>query len=71
VSLILRPFNLANERDKDGVHLLVDTLVELCKGPGVSVAGTALAHGINANLLRRWVVKYSKPRASLIGAYLS
>ena len=38
-------------------------LVELCKGPGVSVAGTALAHGINANLLRRWIVKYSDAKA--------
>ena len=33
-------------------------LVELCKGPGVSVAGIALAHGINANLLRRWIDRY-------------
>ncbi len=24
--------------------------------PGVSLAGVALAHGINANLLRRWVI---------------
>jgi transposase len=38
-------------------------LVQLCKGPGVSVAGTALAHGINANLLRRWIVKYSDGKA--------
>ncbi len=34
-------------------------LVEFCKRPGVSVAGTALKHGINANLLRRWIVQYS------------
>jgi transposase len=33
-------------------------LVELCKAPGVSVAGLALAHGINANLLRRWMDRY-------------
>jgi transposase-like protein len=25
--------------------------------PGVSLAATALAHGINANVLRKWVVK--------------
>lgn len=25
-------------------------------GPGVSLAGVALAHGVNANLLRRWVI---------------
>lgn len=31
-------------------------LVRRVLQPGVSLAGTALAHGINANLLRRWVV---------------
>jgi transposase-like protein len=34
-------------------------LVQLCLRPGVSVAGTALAHGINANLLRRWMTRYA------------
>jgi len=33
-------------------------LVQMCLRPGVSVASTALAHGINANLLRRWMVQY-------------
>ena len=28
-----------------------------CRGAGVSLAGVALAHGLNANLLRRWVVE--------------
>ena len=39
-------------------------LVELCNRPGISVAGMALAHGINVNLLRRWIVQYS-PRPSV------
>jgi transposase len=38
-------------------------LVELSKSPGVSVAGLALAHGINANLLRRWIVQSSRGSA--------
>lgn len=33
-------------------------LVQICLRPGVSVASTALTHGINANLLRRWMVQY-------------
>src|SRR5580658_7011051 len=33
-------------------------LVHSCLRPGVSVASTALANGINANLLRRWMVQY-------------
>jgi transposase len=32
-------------------------LVQECDQPGVSVAGVALAHGINANLVRRWIVR--------------
>jgi len=33
-------------------------IVEQCLAPGVSVAATALAHGINANLVRKWICKY-------------
>ena len=29
--------------------------VTACMQPGVSIAAVAMAHGINANLLRRWV----------------
>ena len=32
-------------------------LVRRCLQPGVSVAALALAHGINANLLRLWVTR--------------
>ena len=30
-------------------------LVEACLQPGVSLAGVAMQHGVNANLLRKWV----------------
>jgi transposase len=30
-------------------------LIEGCLQPGVSVAKLALMHGINANLLRKWI----------------
>jgi transposase len=42
------------------------TLAELCSRPGVSVAAMALQHGVNANLLRRWVTQYAdvKPRGT-------
>ena len=30
-------------------------LVRKCQVPGISVAARAMAHGINANLLRRWI----------------
>ena len=31
-------------------------LVRQCLVPGTSVAATGMAHGVNANLLRRWIV---------------
>ena len=39
-------------------------LVEACLQPGVSVAGMALEHGINANLLRKWIDDYRGAAAS-------
>lgn len=30
-------------------------LVTACRQPGISVSGVALANGLNANLLRRWI----------------
>lgn len=35
-------------------------VVRQCLKPGVSVAGVALAHGINANLVRRWIVRQQR-----------
>ncbi|MEH2469205.1 transposase [Nitrobacteraceae bacterium AZCC 2161] len=34
-----------------------DRLVQACLGPGVSVSRLALEHGVNANLLRKWIKK--------------
>ena len=31
-------------------------LVRQCQVPGISVAATGMMHGVNANLLRRWIV---------------
>jgi len=35
-------------------------MVRECLEPGTSLAGVALAHRINANMLRKWVVTYQK-----------
>jgi transposase len=35
-------------------------VVRQCSEPGVSVAAIALAHGINANLVRRWIVRHQR-----------
>ena len=33
-------------------------LVTTCRKPGVSVSAVALSHGLNANLLRRWMKQF-------------
>jgi transposase len=35
-------------------------VVKECSAPGTSVAAIALQHRINANLLRRWIVRYGR-----------
>jgi transposase len=41
------------------VHEFKLSLVRCCKQPGVSVSAVALEHGINANLLRKWIDKHA------------
>lgn len=43
-------------------------LVKRCQQPGVSVAATAMAHGINANLLRTWMLKSSRRSGLAVSA---
>ena len=33
-------------------------LVTMCRQPGISVSAVAQTHGVNANLLRRWMKQY-------------
>ena len=40
-------------------------LVEACLRPSVSVARMALEHGINANLLRKWINQYREHSSSV------
>jgi transposase len=41
-------------------------LVAACLKPGISVARMAYEHGINANLLRKWITKYQGPSESAV-----
>lgn len=51
------PEQLADGRRRRRLHSdeFKATAVAACMQPGVSMAAVAMAHGINANLLRRWV----------------
>jgi transposase len=40
-------------------------LVNVCLQPGTSVARVALEHGINANLLRKWIDRYREQAISV------
>ena len=59
---------LVRGRKRDGRSIYDRTakreLVRRCQQPGVSVAAIALAHGLNANLLRKWITMASGHRAS-------
>jgi transposase-like protein len=39
-------------------------VVGACRQPGVSIAAIALANGLNANLLRRWVIDAEQTRTT-------
>jgi len=45
-------------------------IVRECSAGEVSVAGVALAHGINANLVRRWIVQHRGGRLFAFRAML-
>ena len=54
------------------------SLARACLQPGVSLAGMALKHGVNANLLRKWVVAYqlaldvpAAPDAAPLSAFMA
>ncbi|TIU63431.1 MAG: IS66 family insertion sequence element accessory protein TnpB, partial [Mesorhizobium sp.] len=40
-----------------------ERLVTACLEPGVSVSRLALEHGVNANLLRKWIKKRTEPQS--------
>jgi transposase len=44
-----------SQRRVHGAQFKAGVLAE-CEQPGVSVAAVALAHGLNVNLLRKWLV---------------
>lgn len=35
-------------------------IVDECSAPGASIAAIALSHGINANVVRRWIVQHRR-----------
>lgn len=47
-----------------------ERLVSACLRPGASISGLALAHGVNANLLRKWVGKRLAERSAGVRSFV-
>lgn len=45
-------------------------VVQECLGPDVSIASMALRHGINANLVRKWIPIYRDRQACAVPAFV-
>ncbi len=45
-------------------------IVQECEQPGVSVASIAMRHGINANVVRRWIPLYRDQQAVALLAFI-
>jgi len=54
----------SSSRRTHGAEFKAQVLAE-CQQPGASVAAIALAHGLNVNLLRKWLVGRGLKRAGL------
>jgi len=59
-TLVAKPANRPRRRHAEEFKRQV---IEACLQPGVSVAAIALANGLNANYLRRWVREHRQETA--------
>ena len=66
------PISAARRRRGRYSEAFKTQVVTAARQPGVSTAAVALANGLNANLLRRWISESESPRAvvraNLVGA---
>ena len=66
------PISAAGRRRGRYSEAFKTQVVTAARQPGVSTAAVALANGLNANLLRRWISESQSPRAvvcaNLVGA---
>ena len=45
-------------------------VIEECAQSGASVAGVALSHGLNANLVHKWIRKQRKPLSGVSASFV-
>ncbi len=60
-TVVIERAHLVARTREDGRHVYRKegkaVLVAACAQPGASVAAIALVHGVNANLLRKWITR--------------
>lgn len=68
VTVVVSREELVSRTKRDGRNIYEPNaqrkLIEACLAPGVSVSGMALAHGLNTNVLRKWLIRERKRGAS-------
>jgi transposase len=68
VRIVVSRERLVAKKKRDGRSLYEPaakrSLIEACLQPGVSIAGMAQAHGLNANVLRKWLTLERSRRRS-------
>ena len=61
VTVVVSREELVSRKKRDGRNIYEPNaqrkLIEACLAPGVSVSGMALAHGLNTNVLRKWLIR--------------
>ena len=61
VAVVVSREELVARKKRDGRNLYEPSakqrLIEACLEPGVSISGMALAHGLNTNVLRKWLMR--------------
>ena len=65
VAVVVSREELVARKKRDGRNLYEPSakqrLIEACLDPGASISGMALAHGLNTNVLRKWLMRARAP----------
>jgi len=74
VAVVVSREELVARKKRDGRNIYEPSakrrLIEACEEPGVSISGMALAHGLNTNVLRKWMTRARKLEADTKGSKL-
>jgi transposase len=67
VNTISEPVVVVGRRRRKHSDEFKAQVVAACSQPGVSIAAVSMAHGVNANLARRWIIDTSRTDGRVSG----